>query len=701
MKVSVNMSNSSFLNSLSSLFSNDKTWNTPLLNCLQRVISELNTGIDLKTIEGLESITLENFNDYEKSLGLLLYPVSLPALQTFAHPIFPLLLQDKNDNFYLFSKRKKYLFDARQNKQLTHAERNIDLDQMKCWQFFPVSVNLSSSYGYLMQVIIKHFKPGFILAFIAGTVLSASSLVIVAIINYIFSHVYVTGQYFKTTLFLSLGCILTALSLFSYLNDLFIKYLNIKFQMYIVPKAFQHILNINVKTLNEYTSGDIAQRLFVYETTIATLLPLSLEAFFSVFSLVFLLTYMAYCNITLAAIYLMICSAWLGIKMIFIPANIKQMNYQFAEQGKLSSFLNETLAQIPKIRSANREKSIFNTWVSYLIDIKRYAAKSLRIEMSLLLLDSLIHFGLLMSVYIIFYFARQSNAALLLQFLVCSGQFLEKFDKLSSTLWAIVNFIPGMQRIKPLLSSPTEITAPQKTLARLSGDIVFKNVCVRDVESGRLLLDNISLQIKAGQLIGFVGTSGAGKSTLFKLLLGLETPSSGIILFDKENSHHLDQQWLRKQFGVVLQTTNLLPGTIYSNITANKNISLDEAWELARNIGLDEEVQRMPMKMHTYVAEGNDSLSGGQKQKILIARALATKPKILLLDEATSALDANSQAYIYQYLNSLKITRLVIAHRYSTIKNADVIYRIAEGKITIVRSSFTPDNTEQEQAFFE
>jgi ABC-type bacteriocin/lantibiotic exporter with double-glycine peptidase domain len=367
--------------------------------------------------------------------------------------------------------------------------------------------------------------------------------------------------------------------------------------------------------------------------------------------------------------------------MIFIPANIKHMKNQFAEQGKLSSFLNETLAQIHKIRSAHKEKSIFNKWLFYLLNIKHYAANSLRIEMWLLLLDAMIHFALLSSVYFIFYFTPQKNNYLLLQFMVCSGQFLERFDKLSSSLWAVINFIPSLQHIKPLLIASTETAIPKKKHFKLIGNIALKNICVRDVESGRLLLDHVSFQIKSGQFVGIIGTSGAGKSTLFKLLLGIEIASSGVIMFDNENSNHLDQQCLRKQFGAVLQTSNLFPGTIYSNIAANKNITLDTAWELAKCVGLDNEIQLMPMKMHTYVGEGSDSLSGGQKQKILIARALATQPKILLLDEATSALDATSQAFIYQHLNSLKITRLVIAHRYSTIEHADVVYRLEQGKL--------------------
>jgi ABC-type bacteriocin/lantibiotic exporter with double-glycine peptidase domain len=192
------------------------------------------------------------------------------------------------------------------------------------------------------------------------------------------------------------------------------------------------------------------------------------------------------------------------------------------------------------------------------------------------------------------------------------------------------------------------------------------------------------MTIHSGELIGIIGESGAGKSTLFKLLLGLETITSGRISLDNINIEHIDNYSLRKQFGVVLQNSQVFPGTILTNLGMNNSLNLDEAWQLAEQIGLADDIQRMPMKMHTYISDNaGESLSGGQKQKILIGRALATNPKVLLLDEATSALDSASQAVIYKYLDGLKITRLVVAHRLSTLMNADKIYQLKDRQLAI------------------
>jgi ABC-type bacteriocin/lantibiotic exporter with double-glycine peptidase domain len=189
------------------------------------------------------------------------------------------------------------------------------------------------------------------------------------------------------------------------------------------------------------------------------------------------------------------------------------------------------------------------------------------------------------------------------------------------------------------------------------------------------------MTIKAGQFIGIIGPTGAGKSTLLKLLLGLENSSSGTIMIDNKNINDLNLKQLRKQYGIVLQSTNLLAGTIFSNIAVNNFISVDEAWQLAKLVGLDQEVKAMPMKLFTHLSDNSsESISGGQKQKILIARALANKSKILFLDEATSALDNHSQKIIHDNLKLLKITRIVIAHRYSTIIDADIIYVMENGR---------------------
>ena len=196
------------------------------------------------------------------------------------------------------------------------------------------------------------------------------------------------------------------------------------------------------------------------------------------------------------------------------------------------------------------------------------------------------------------------------------------------------------------------------------------------------VVDGLSLKIKAGEYIAIVGKTGCGKSTLVRLLLGFEKPERGAIYYDGKDITGIDLQSLRRKIGTVTQDGQLFQGDIYSNITVSApELSLDEAWEAAEIAGIADDIREMPMQMQTIIAEGQGGISGGQKQRLMIARAIAPKPKILIFDEATSALDNKTQKQVSDALDRLKCTRIVIAHRLSTIKNCDRILLLEDGKV--------------------
>ncbi len=215
----------------------------------------------------------------------------------------------------------------------------------------------------------------------------------------------------------------------------------------------------------------------------------------------------------------------------------------------------------------------------------------------------------------------------------------------------------------------------------LSGEVELSHVSFRYQADGPLILDDVSLHVKAGEFVAFVGPSGAGKSTIIRLLLGFESPASGSIYYDREDLSGLDRQALRRQIGVVLQDGKLTPGDVFSNIVGSSPLTQDDAWEAARLAGLEEDIHEMPMGMQTVIGEGAATLSGGQRQRLMLARAVVSRPRILLLDEATSALDNRTQADVSRSLERLKATRIVVAHRLSTVRNADCIYVIDGGRI--------------------
>jgi len=191
----------------------------------------------------------------------------------------------------------------------------------------------------------------------------------------------------------------------------------------------------------------------------------------------------------------------------------------------------------------------------------------------------------------------------------------------------------------------------------------------------------VSFSVPAGGYVALVGASGSGKSTLLRLLLGFERPLAGAIHVDSQDLADLDITAVRRQLGVVLQSGQLMAGDIFSNIVGASQLTLDDAWGAARLAGLEDDINALPMGMHTLIGEGTATLSGGQRQRILIARALVHRPRIVLFDEATSALDNRTQAIVTESLTRMKATRIVVAHRLSTIIHADRILVLKDGQI--------------------
>jgi len=272
-----------------------------------------------------------------------------------------------------------------------------------------------------------------------------------------------------------------------------------------------------------------------------------------------------------------------------------------------------------------------------------------------------------------------------------TGQFMAFFTALTLTVvavlqlgMALVSFlmvIPLFESIRPILEAAPENTAIKPEVQNLSGEIEVSNVSFRYQPDGPLVLKNVSMHISPGEFVAIVGASGSGKSTLLRLLLGFEAPESGSVYYDRQDLSSFDPTSVRRQAGTVLQQSQLIPGNIASNIIGMTNATFEDAWEAARNVGLDEDIKQMPMGMLTVVTDGLSTISGGQRERIMIARAIVNKPRILFFDEATSALDNKTQQKVSESLEKLQATRVVIAHRLTTVLNADKIYLMENGKI--------------------
>lgn len=262
------------------------------------------------------------------------------------------------------------------------------------------------------------------------------------------------------------------------------------------------------------------------------------------------------------------------------------------------------------------------------------------------------------------------------------GAFSAAMISVVSAFLQVNNAIPIYERVKPLLETPQEYDENAVITGKLEGKIEVNNLSFRYSEEGHMVLNDINFVINPGEYVGIVGSSGSGKSTLLKILLGFEKPTIGKVYYDDKDIDNLDKRELRKRLGVVLQEGQLIVGSIYENITiTGGDISKERVMEVIEAVGLKDDIAEMPMGLHTVVAEGAGTISGGQRQRILIARSIVNNPKIIYFDEATSALDNVNQALVCESLEKLNTTRVVIAHRLSTVLNCDRILVLEDGRI--------------------
>jgi ABC-type bacteriocin/lantibiotic exporter with double-glycine peptidase domain len=274
------------------------------------------------------------------------------------------------------------------------------------------------------------------------------------------------------------------------------------------------------------------------------------------------------------------------------------------------------------------------------------------------------------------------DSATFLAFVSAYGIFTAGLAGIADSIRAAVRIIPEIERVVPLLALETESGQQREDPGAITGRIDVRRISFRYADDLPWILRDITFTVPAGSSVAIVGTSGSGKSSLLRLLLGFESPRSGTILYDEADLDALDLTLLRRQFGVVLQSSLLLPGTLRDNLTVSSGPLQDaRLWDVLKQVSLADWVASLPLGLDTTVDEGSTILSGGQRQRLLLGRAIAGNPVVLFLDEATSALDNVTQAAVTSTISRLGMTRVVIAHRLSTVQDVDQIIVLDQGRI--------------------
>ena len=441
------------------------------------------------------------------------------------------------------------------------------------------------------------------------------------------------------------------------------------------------IMNLPAGFFRKYASGDLSSR---YDRT-KKLCDLLLSSVFStgltsVVSLLYITQIFQYApGLVAPAICIILLTVGISVAASLMQIRISRaaMETSARDSGLTYAIING----VQKVKLAGAEKRAFARWANSHAETAKYTYDIpvfLKVNSAIKLAVSL--FGTIL----LYYLAVRSRVAPsdYMAFNASYGAVMAAFGSLTDVALSFANIKSILEMAEPILKTEPESAENKTMITSLSGNIELSRVYFRYTESMPYVVDGMSLKIRPGEYIGIVGATGCGKSTLVRLLLGFETPEKGAVFYDNMDITTVDLHSLRRRIGAVTQGGSLFQGDIYSNIVISApQLTLDEAWEAAEIAGIADDIRAMPMGMHTIISEGQGGISGGQKQRLMIARAVAPKPKILIFDEATSALDNRTQKKVSEALDALKCTRIVIAHRLSTIRHCDRILVLDRGHI--------------------
>ncbi|MFE9405691.1 NHLP bacteriocin export ABC transporter permease/ATPase subunit [Streptomyces sp. NPDC006530] len=373
------------------------------------------------------------------------------------------------------------------------------------------------------------------------------------------------------------------------------------------------------------------------------------------------------------------------IAAVFLTLGMWELRWQrrLVELGnKLNNQAFQTLRGLPKLRVAAAESFAYGAWAAEFARSRELQQRAGRITNLTTVLNSvyLPLCSLLMFVLLAGPARGTLSASAFLTFNTAVTMLLTAVTQLTGAFVSAAAVLPLFEQIKPVLDEAPEVRGAGTRPGELTGEIEARGVSFRYGDDGPLVLDDVSLKVAPGEFVAVVGPSGCGKSSLLRLLIGFDDPVSGSVLYDGQDLAALDRAAVRRQCGVVLQNAQPLTGSILDCVCGAEVYSQEEVWEAVAMAGLAEDIKRMPMGVHTMIS-GGGAISGGQRQRLMIAQALVRRPRVLFLDEATSALDNETQRTVIESTKALRATRFVIAHRLSTVLDADRVIVMSEGRI--------------------
>ena len=574
-------------------------------------------------------------------------------------------------------------YDRKTGKTVRLNRKTAALIEPEAVAFYKPFPLTKMSMGSLMKYIIQQIAPADVaLLVIAMLAVTGIGMLTPWLNKLLFSDVLASGSaavLLGAAIFLI--CVTVSSLLLGSIQALLTARIGTKLNLSVEAATMMRILSLPADFFKAFSAGELSNRAQYINGLCNQMVSMALSTgLTSLFSLIYIAQIFVYAP-ALVTPALLVTVLTLLVTVVQTLAQMKITRQQMELAGKESGMSYQLISGIQKIRLSGAEKRAFARWG------KLYASEAeLQYDPPMFLkVAPVITTAISLIGTMVLYAAAVKSGVSVAEYYAFNsayGMVNGAFMALSAIAVGVAQIKPVLEMAKPILEAEPEVSEDKLVLTRLSGGIELNNVTFRYTEDMPPVLDDLSLKIRPGQYVAIVGKTGCGKSTLMRLMLGFETPQKGAVYYDGRDLKRIDLKSLRRRIGAVMQNGKLLTGDIFSNITISAPwLTMDDAWEAAEIAGMADDIRAMPMGMHTLISEGAGGISGGQKQRLMIARAVAPKPKILMFDEATSALDNLTQKQVSEALDRMKCTRIVIAHRLSTIRACDRIIVLDKGKI--------------------
>ena len=445
---------------------------------------------------------------------------------------------------------------------------------------------------------------------------------------------------------------------------------------------WDRLIALPVRFFDRFSVADLTLRVNGVDAIQQIVASVASTTLLAVVTLVFSLGLLFFYNATLAVVVLVVTVITVSISAFITVAQIRRLRAMYDAKGEASGVLLQIVQGIDKIRAAAAENRALNAWaarfatqVGQLLSSERLSAvRTAMYAMLPAFLTVIVFAGVAANPGLM-------TTAAFLAFITALGQIAAATAQLDLTLGFALNVLPIFDRMKPILAEPVEVAPGAGDPGLLNGRVELSSVTYRYPGMDTPVLHDVSITAEPGEFIALVGPSGSGKSTIVRLLLGFDRPESGSVTYDGKDLNTLDTRAVRAQIGVAMQSASVTGSNVLSVITGDWPLTEDDAWAAAAKVGLADDIRALPMGMRTLVGDNAVTFSGGQRQRLVLAGAIARNPRLVILDEATSALDSVTQAKVSESFDRLQVTRVVVAHRLSTIRHADRVIVLEAGRV--------------------